>query len=277
MARESSEFFTVRDPEFVLITILIIATTLFLSAIYLVNPFAYPMDVFNDLSLIVLALAAALAVAYTALSAYGWKTLSGKIWFYIALGCLLWALGDIGWAVYELILGIETPYPSFADVIWLLAYPFFWFALVKEYRLLEAAPSKSASIIFLAIFGALCWYIWSFVIGPMAEYPIGPDFTFEQKFVSILYPSLDLVLIFFTGLIFIKFRRGARISPAWFFLLLAFLVSALADTWFMYLTWNFLYTSSHPVNLLYHASYLLFIIAAYYLRYAKLRKWLLVL
>src|SRR4051795_603926 len=44
-------------------------------------------------------------------------------WYLFAAGQLGFVLGDGTRAVYESIIGIEAPFPSLADVFYLLAYP----------------------------------------------------------------------------------------------------------------------------------------------------------
>jgi hypothetical protein len=43
-------------------------------------------------------------------------------WF--TMGLILWFIAELSWTYYELGLGIENPYPSPADAIWLAGYPF---------------------------------------------------------------------------------------------------------------------------------------------------------
>jgi len=43
-----------------------------------------------------------------------------RIWLCFTLGMGFWFLGELIWAVYALFLGVEIPYPSIADVLWLV-------------------------------------------------------------------------------------------------------------------------------------------------------------
>jgi len=43
-------------------------------------------------------------------------------WLCFAVGLGLWFLGEVSWSVYTLLLSVELPYPSIADVFWLSGY-----------------------------------------------------------------------------------------------------------------------------------------------------------
>lgn len=53
---------------------------------------------------------------------------------YLFLGFLLRLLGELFWGFYEIILKIDTPTPSFADVMWWLSYLFIFIALIYQIR-----------------------------------------------------------------------------------------------------------------------------------------------
>src|SRR5258706_6848321 len=59
-----------------------------------------------------------------------WK----RIWGLFAFGILLWAAAEIIWAYYEIVLKIETPYPSLADILWLPGYLVLFWGLILRYR-----------------------------------------------------------------------------------------------------------------------------------------------
>ena len=42
----------------------------------------------------------------------------------LAIGLSLWLCADIIWAIYEIVLEVEPPVPSAADLLWLSAYGF---------------------------------------------------------------------------------------------------------------------------------------------------------
>ncbi|MHA2365582.1 MAG: hypothetical protein ACXAC7_16615, partial [Candidatus Hodarchaeales archaeon] len=52
---------------------------------------------------------------------YSWKSHEGRIWLAFAIGVFFWSIGEFLWFYYETILE-EDPFPSAADVIWILAF-----------------------------------------------------------------------------------------------------------------------------------------------------------
>ena len=58
----------------------------------------------------------------------------GRTWLYLGLGLLAWFLGQCVWTFYDLVLGVSPPYPSVADVGYLLFYPLFAAGLIVQIR-----------------------------------------------------------------------------------------------------------------------------------------------
>src|SRR5690242_7536564 len=58
------------------------------------------------------------------------QEVSKKVWGLVALGIVLWALAEAMWAYYELVLRVEMPYPSIADLLWFAGYVPLYAALV---------------------------------------------------------------------------------------------------------------------------------------------------
>jgi len=51
-----------------------------------------------------------------------WRKSKGpfsRVWPYFTAALFLWFLGEAVWAGYTLVLSVEAPYPSVADVFWL--------------------------------------------------------------------------------------------------------------------------------------------------------------
>ena len=147
-------------------------------------------------------------------------------WFFLALGCLSWALGDVFWAVLEVILH-EEPFPSIADVFYLLYYPLVivGFLLIPHEhggRKELITTGLDLSIVFLAA-GML---YWNFLIGPVAVFE-GVDFlTF---LISVSYPIFDLVL--FAALMLLIYRKQSVMSfGAQFFLIASVVIQIVFDT-----------------------------------------------
>ncbi|MFX1521691.1 MAG: hypothetical protein ACFFCD_17430 [Promethearchaeota archaeon] len=258
--------------ELVVVVAIVIGSLLFVAIVYLTQFFPEEEGglLFTDIVPVFFALGAVVASFFVSLKIYGQKTLNGKIWLYIAIGTLFGAIGEFTWFYYEIILEID-PYPSIADVAWIISYPILTLAFVKANQLIKTKLSKEMLILFAVISGICVVAIFLIVVLPIATFPVGEDFSMAEKVVSILYPVLDIFLFLFAFLLLLRFK-GAKISFAWFLLAVSHLMDVFTDSWFSYLDWEEIYFTYHPVDLLWIVSYALIVIAAYYLRYASNRK-----
>ena len=64
------------------------------------------------------------------------KGLFPRLYASLGLALALWFAAEVVWAYYEIVVGVETPFPSLADVLWLAGYiPFFYFlvGIIKHF------------------------------------------------------------------------------------------------------------------------------------------------
>ncbi|MEZ4552544.1 MAG: SpoIIE family protein phosphatase [Dehalococcoidia bacterium] len=152
-------------------------------------------------------------------------------WSLLASGWLAWGLGETAWAFYEVILRVETPFPSLVDVGYLAAIPLMLAGVVmlmpRESEARHWADILSAGA--TALVGAAL--IWRFVVSDiLAQSDVGV----LQQALSAAYPVGDLLLLAVLALALRNVWRGiAGIILAVLFIgLLAFLA---ADLVFAYL------------------------------------------
>jgi hypothetical protein len=275
---EEKSIFTISKMtvELIGLVAVVISSFLFVAIVYLIHYFPeFEGGIFfTDLMPILFGIGATCGSLFASLRIYGYKTFNGKIWLLIALGNLFWALGEFGWFYFEVILGIDTPYPSFADILWLIGFLPLYLALFKTNQLIKPKLTKKILILY-HIFSILCIFaILLLIIWPIASYPVGEGFTFSEKVTSIFYPITDIILFLFALLVLLRFR-GAKISWAWLILAISFLIDVFADSWFSIILWEETYYIYHPVDLLWLLSYSLVVIAVIYLKNARSRKLLL--
>lgn len=128
-------------------------------------------------------------------------------WMLIALGMLSYTLADVSRSIIEIGLH-QHPFPSIADIFYLATYPLVALGIF----LLPATPmsrwDKSKTILDMMIISttAILLY-WLFIIGPSIE--AGENFSLSLliSFAYIVYPIMDMVLIF--SLILLLFRKLA--------------------------------------------------------------------
>jgi len=115
----------------------------------------------------------------------GWQP-----WVILALGELLFVLGDIIWTVYAA-LG-EDPFPSAADAAYLLGYPVLAIGLGIAIRRRVSGGDRAGLLdgAILATGAVVVW--WVFILGPLAAATDPDPVTFA---ISVAYPIGDLLLI----------------------------------------------------------------------------------
>jgi len=156
------------------------------------------------------------------------KGLFPRLYASLGLSLGLWFAAEAIWACYELIVGIETPFPSIADIFWLVGYiPFFYFlvGIIRNYM------GLSKSIIFQLIAASVIGFAITFYIlyGLFND----ADLTSQEGIVSFAvasaYPIADMFLIIPAIGAFIQLRKGKLTFTPWFFIVIATIVYVVGD------------------------------------------------
>jgi hypothetical protein len=171
------------------------------------------------------------------------------IGFFLAV--FLWFLGELTWAAYEIILGVEVPYPSIADIFYLAGYiPAFvsiiGFMLVFR-KLVTLGKKIASALVGLLILGLTA----VFVLEPL----LMSSSSVLVKSFDLAYPVLDAVLIVLVMMRLIAFT-GTSIGKPWTWIFYGLLVYSIADILFSLGTLVGWYYSGHPVELLWLYGYL---------------------
>jgi len=206
----------------------------------------------------------AVAASFFALKRY-WDTLSSRlsrIWLGFTFGMILWFLGELGWAIYVLVLGIEIPYPSIADIFWLSGYIPLSIALHLYTRLFRRVIVKRMYFVGAALVSILSLALLIVLAPPI----LMAEEDFVTTIVGVAYPVLDLILFSeaILGLfIFTMTKLKGRIGVAWLFINGGILMNVVADMLFSYTTLQGAYYEGHPLELFFHWGYILFALAFY--------------
>ncbi|HEY0685407.1 MAG TPA: ATP-binding protein [Steroidobacter sp.] len=97
------------------------AALLLYTLIVYTNLVSYQTATFvNDIAWMIAAALAAISSMRAALSLQGRDRAA---WLIFALACIAWTAGQVVWNVYELYLGIRVPFPSYADIGYMLFGP----------------------------------------------------------------------------------------------------------------------------------------------------------
>jgi diguanylate cyclase (GGDEF)-like protein len=206
----------------------------------------------DDLAQMAAAGSAAAAAASTAVGSVGRLRWS---WACTAAGCLAWALGEAIWCYYELLAGRETPFPSFADIGFLL-FP------VGVVAGLWLFPTRSTGRVRLALdamitAAALLTVSWATTLHAVAlSAGSGPRLAFG---VSLAYPLGDVVVI---AMVVLTVVQRSAYSRTLLLLGLGLASMAVADSGFAYLTATGSYQTGDPIDAGWIAAFLLIMVAA---------------
>lgn len=164
-------------------------------------------------------------------------TPSRTAWQLLSGGLIALFLGQGCFVVYQFVLGLETPpYPSLADVFFLLAYPLLIGALAMFLRAYTASgfPIGPASerVWLAAGVTVVCLAIGYPILMPLVRNPGAP----LETLLNVLYPVLDL-LLFVPAVLLIRIGlrfRGGAVWKVWATLLAGFVFLCAGDTLFAY-------------------------------------------
>src|SRR5579864_78387 len=185
----------------------------------------------DDIGEAVAALVAAVSCGYAAYRTAGRTRLA---WSMFAVSALSWGVGEIVWSIYQVGLGVAVPFPSAADVGFLLAVPF----AVAGVFALTGAPTRlttrgEALLAGMIVALSLLFIAWALGLG--AVYNTSGESP-TAKLIGLAYPASDII----TGTVLVHaLRRARRAEIGRMALLLGGLAfNALADSAFAYLTAN---------------------------------------
>lgn len=147
-------------------------------------------------------------------------------WLCFGLAMALWCVGTIGW---DVVYGgsANPPYPTFADVLWLLWYPFMVAGMVilvrVRFKNFELLRWMDGIVVILLVLVAG----FGLVVQPLAN---ETTHSWVATSVDFAYPVLDVVLI--GSLLGIYGLLGWRPDAMWVFIGLGVLATACADAAF---------------------------------------------
>jgi hypothetical protein len=188
--------------------------------------------------------------------------LHGKTYAMLSIGLMLWLSAELLWTYYELYLQIERPFPSFADVLWLVGYGFLAYHLFATYKFFRQIFDRRAIIAVSVLSSAVLAYLIYMMVAVAGDDVNSPDGR-TLLLVSLAYPVMDMVLIVPCVIILTGFISGKLTFPTWMLISLSLLTTSVADVGFTFGTFADM-SLDWLWDLLYNASYLLMAGALYW-------------
>src|SRR3712207_4735644 len=191
----------------------------------------------------------------------------GRRWapILLGIGILCYVLGQMGFTYYDLVLRQAPPFPSIADIGYLIEYPFFLLGIL----LLPARPIPAASrarvvLDGLMIMTAAVTFSWYFVLGPVIQQ--GTEALLAQV-VAAAYPLADIVLI--ACLVILALRPSERaLRRAVYLLALALGFYVVMDSIYGYQVLNDTYVTGTIFDVGWPVAYMLIGLGAFAVRLA---------
>ena len=237
-------------------------TALFLAGVYIFGQWqrsllGFISDLLSPIIAVVAVVSAVSAVARIGVR----RNRLAFVWFSLMLGVVLWFLSEVLWAIYPLILGLSTPFPSIADVFGLIGYAPILIGLG-----LQAGPfgenfrtKEMLSAILVTLAGGLL------ALTVLTQAIASSQEGLLALIVDYAYPILDFVTLTVAVPILLVFRRGTFWRP-FLFLVLGILLALSAHMLSAWATANGSYYSGHPLELLFDWGYLSAALGFYLMR-----------
>ena len=182
-----------------------------------------------------------------------------SFWLLLAASLACWSTGECIWAIYELVLRTPVPFPSPADIGYLLAIPFAVAAMVAYPTNDGPRASNQLRVIVdgLIIASSVLYVSWAYVLGPIAHQR---GVSTLATLVTIAYPVGDVVI---ASVALNAVHRGNLAGRAPLMLVAAgVLMNAGSDSVFAYLTQLGHYATGELVDAGWFAAYVLIALAA---------------
>lgn len=197
------------------------------------------------------------------LTAKKWGSASSKLGralLFVSYGLISWGLGQMVWSYYT-IFGIDSvPYPSFADLGYVLAVPFWLVGMVNLSKAtgakfgLKKGWAKILTVLLPLTIAVISYYLLIVVARGGALFPeIETSLHFAKVVLDILYPMGDVLILTVSLLVFglSAAYLGGKYRHAIYALLSGFVVMYFADFSFSYTTNAETYFNGHWVDLLF--------------------------
>ena len=168
------------------------------------------------------------------------------LWFSFLAGWILWALAETIWTVFSL-LGKEVPYPSPADLFWILGYLPILIGLVIRNRTIPMKPNWFQRLLMWGLSLAVVIITVIFVLAPIIR-----DFDPQRLIeciINLAYPLLDLLVVVVVLRLLFMYEEG-DFGFCWRLLALGFVFMTVSDLLFTYSTWQGTYYPDMQANLI---------------------------
>jgi branched-chain amino acid transport system substrate-binding protein len=226
------KFFGKNYKKKLFIIVLIAAIIIENSIILYVYPIENKIIYTNSILLFNSALAATLSIilVINILSKQKRLNLNSLSYITLSIGLILWFFANSEWISYE-IDEVVPDVPSFADFLWLSAYPFLGFSLFSTFKKFYG-KYQNKKIFLMSLCCGILFVIYIFYItNRLAEFSTSNDIALLS--VMIVYPILNTILIVPAIVLLIGFKKEPESAMPRMCESLSLLNLIVADSWFV--------------------------------------------
>jgi diguanylate cyclase (GGDEF)-like protein len=201
--------------------------------------------------------AAGLAAGFSFWAAHRSQDRMRLSWLATAIGATCWALGEAVWSYYELVVDTQTPFPSLAD----LGYLMFPVGAVLGLWLFPTTGGRGIQLRRLLdgciIVASLVAVSWSTTLGSVVHAGNSDHLGF---IVALAYPLSDILIV---SMVVSTVARPTHHRGVVALLGASLTAMAVADSGFSYLTSEGVYHTGDPIDIGWVAAFLLVALAAW--------------
>lgn len=205
----------------------------------------------------------------------GKKSKNKLVWLGFTIGWTLWAVAESWWAIAQN-FSQELPYPSGADIFWLIGYIPMYIALWERNRTIPFNANRlQRLLIAFSIILSICVTTVYVLMPILADSDAN---TVIENILNVAYPAADLVLLVLVLRIFFNYQQGSY-GRVWFWISIGFVFESISDLVYSYASTVNLYYPNGTANFIstvavdfpYNLSYL-FILIGFIVMHAMQRK-----
>lgn len=182
----------------------------------------------------------------------------GRALFFISAGTTSWGIGQMFWSIfYNIFLRVEIPYPSLADIGYIIAIPLWTIGIINlSYATgarfsLKKVKGKILLYTLPLILIALSYYLLITVArgGLLSDFSGGA----YKVFFDLAYPIGDVIILSLSVIVYgLSFNYlGGRYKFPILTIIIGFIVMFVSDFSFSYVTTNGTYFNGHWVDILF--------------------------
>ena len=193
----------------------------------------------------------------------GFSSVMGRATIFLSTGLLMWGLGTLIFAYYNIVLNVEVPYPSIADAFYIVSWPLWAMSMINlsratgaRFQLKKISGRLALLIIPLIIMGVSYYVLIVVARGGISYLSAG---NLVKTFFDLAYPVGDVVILTIALLIFGLSLNylGGRFKWPILLLIMGFVMNYFADFAFSYTTTKGTYFVADWVDLIFTITFFL--------------------